>query len=236
MGTMKTVKTGELLGFKELEDRTRIPGSTIRRYAERFPRFLPGRTVDRVRRFPPEQVEVFRRIHELYQEGKRTEEVAAILALEVAATYDISTISTDATTIPTQAPGEVAAYLGPILDRLATALERIADNGARTAAAVEARLAHLEALSGHSDPVLGSVDTPGHAERKKPQEQPIRTSTMNREEIIKRVLELRAQGLGAGSIATALRHEGTPTLSGRGQWGKGSVRRILEKTYIAQSD
>lgn len=225
---MKTVKTSDLLGFKELEGRTRIPGSTIRRYVERFPRYLPGRTVDRVKRFSPELVEVFRRIHGLYQEGRRTEEIAGILALEAVATFDIFTDSTNATTIPTPAAmPDAVAYLAPILERLTVALERIADNGARHAAAVEARLSRLEAISGPSSDVSGAGDTSPRIEGEKGQEGQATASRMPREGIVARVLELRREGLGAGAIATRLRGEGIPTLSGRGKWGKGSVRRIL---------
>jgi len=225
---MKTVKTSDLLGFKELEARTRIPGSTIRRYVERFPRYLPGRTVDRVKRFSPELVEVFQRVHGLYQEGRRTEEIAGILALEAVATFDIPTDATDATTIPTPAAmPDAVAYFAPILERLTAALERIADNGARHAAAVEARLSRLEAISAPSGDVVRAGDTCPQVEGKKGQEGPSTASRMPREEIIARVMELRATGMGAGAIATRLRGEGLPTLSGRGQWGKGSVRRIL---------
>ena len=231
---MKAVKTSDLIGFKDLEGLTRIPGSTLRRYVERFPKFLPGKTVDRVRRFSPEVVEVLNRVHALYQEGKRTEEVAGILALEAVATYDLPPVTTDATTVPTppEVQGEALAYLGPILERLAVALERIADNGASHAAAVEARLAHLEALSGDSGGVLA-------AEGSSPQKPKVEAPTalrVPREEIIARVLKLRAEGLGAGAIATRLRGEGFPTLSGRGQWGKGSVKRVLQSIQNSQSD
>lgn len=235
---MKTVKTSDLIGFKDLEGLTRIPGSTLRRYVERFPKFLPGKTVDRVRRFSPEVVEVLNRVHALYQEGKRTEEVAGILALEAVATYDLPPVTTDATTVPTppEVQGEALAYLGPILERLAVALERIADNGARQAAAVEARLARLEALSGDSGGVLAAE---GSSPRIVPQKPKVEASTalrVPREEIIARVLKLRAEGLGAGAIATRLRGEGFPTLSGRGQWGKGSVKRVLQSIQNSQSD
>lgn len=225
---MKTVRTSELIGFKELEGMTRIPGSTLRRYVERFPRFFPGKTVDRVRRFSPEVVEVLNRVHALYQEGRRTEEVAGILALEVSATYEIPTIATDATTLPTarQEPGDAVAFLAPILDRLATALERIADNSARTAAAVEARLARLESLEDGSG---GFRPSGASSVSQKGQERSSTASRMPREEIVKRVMELRASGMGAGAIATRLRGEGMPTLSGRGTWAKGSVNRILAK-------
>lgn len=225
---VKTVRTDALLGFKELEERTQIPGSTIRRYVERFSKFLPGRTVDRVKRFSPDLVEIFRRIHGLYQEGKRTEEVAGILAIEFGATYEIPTVSTDATTIAMPpAVTDTLACLTPILERLTVALERIAENSGRTAAMVEARLARLEAQNVQSGDVLRVGPGNEQNEEQKPQKRASTAVRMTREEIVGRVMELRATGMGAGAITTRLRREDVPTLSGRGQWGKGTVRRIL---------
>lgn len=226
--SMKSMRIEDWLGFKELEKITRIPGSTIRRYAERFPRFLPGKTLDRVRKFHPDFVPVFNRIHGLYQEGRRTEEIVGILSLEVAPTYDVEDVSTDITTFPTRAsaPSEILASLVPIMERWAVALEKIAENGARAADAVEKRLSRLEELNNKSmtnskQSLTQEVDCNKNKSSKNEQHLP-------RDVIVARVIELQKEGCGAGKIANILKKECFPTLSGRGNWGKGSVKRILK--------
>lgn len=222
------------IGFKELEKITSIPGSTIRRYAERFSRFLPAKTVDRVRRFPPDSVDVFRRIHGLYQEGRRTDEIVGILSLEVGSTYDVQDVATDVTTVPTvpSNPSEFLASLVPIMERWALALERIAENGARAAEALEKRLSRLEEqnnTSAISSNLKNKLEQEKGYSLKNNLENKQR---LPRDVIVSRVIELHKEGYGAGKIATILKKECFPTLSGRGFWGKGSVRRILAESIF----
>lgn len=143
-----TVGTTDWLSFKDVERETGIPSTSLRRFAERFPMFLAGRRIDRALCFPPDALATFRRIAELYRDGKQTSEVAAILATEQAPTLDVRPIPTDATTVPTPAH---AADLAPVIltfsaavDRLAMALERQNEIQARTLATMESRLAALE--------------------------------------------------------------------------------------------
>ena len=224
---MKSMRIEGWLGFKELEKITGIPGSTIRRYAERFSRFLPAKTVDRVRKFPPYFVDIFKRIHALYQEGRRTEEIVGILSLEVATTYDVQDVATDVTTISTGSSSttEILALLVPILDRFASALEKIAENSARTAEVVEKRLAKLEEQNNTS--AINSNLKKQLAQEKYSSKS---NQQLPRNEIVARVIELHKEGCGAGRIATILKKENFPTLSGRGNWGKGSVRRIIAES------
>ena len=119
------------IGYREIEQETGIPSTTARRYARRFPSFLPCRVVDRAARFPAESVETFKRIHALFVEGKRTEEVAAILAGELPQVHEISTPATFAATVATA--GDPAALL-PMLERLTVAVEALAAAQAETVA------------------------------------------------------------------------------------------------------
>jgi len=119
------------IGYREIEQETGIPSTTARRYARRFPSFLPCRVVDRAARFPAESVETFKRIHALFVEGKRTEEVAAILAGELPQVHEISTPATVAATVATA--GDPAALL-PMLERLTVAVEALAAAQAETVA------------------------------------------------------------------------------------------------------
>jgi hypothetical protein len=50
----------------------------------------------------------------------------------------------------------------------------------------------------------------------------------SREKALKRIEDLRKQGLGYRRIAERLNAEGIPTLSGRGQWHKGSVWKLMK--------
>jgi DNA-binding transcriptional MerR regulator len=224
---MKSMRIEEWLGFKELEKITGIPGSTIRRYAERFSRFLPAKTVDRVRKFPPDFVDIFKRIHGFYQEGRRTEEIAGLLALEAVTTYDVQDVATPATTTSTVSSPtpEILALLVPILDRFASAFEKIAENSARTADVVEKRLSRLEEQNNTS-----AINSNLKKQLAQEKDSLKSNQKLPRNEIVARVIELHKEGCGAGRIATILKKENFPTLSGRGIWGKGSVRRIIAES------
>jgi hypothetical protein len=136
----------EMLCFKELEDQTHIPGSTLRRYALKFSQFLPSRTIDRTMRFKPEAVDVFKRIHALYQEGRRTEVIGTILSEELPNIIDVSTVATTvakadpAVTMVelTKAVNQVAeamaahAEIKPMVEKLSLAIEALAKTQAET--------------------------------------------------------------------------------------------------------
>ena len=51
----------------------------VRRYIARFPEFFTFRVSEGVKRYPPEALEVINRISELYQEGKKREEIREAL-------------------------------------------------------------------------------------------------------------------------------------------------------------
>ena len=122
-GNVATVTRHDLLGYREVEAATGVPGSTLRRYAKRFPAFLPIKTVDRAARFQPESVETFQRIHALYTAGKRSEDVATILADEVPQLHDVAAVA--ATIATTSDPAALASIL-PMLERLTVAVETLA--------------------------------------------------------------------------------------------------------------
>ena len=128
---MATVTRHDLLGYRELETATGVPGSTLRRYAKRFPSFLPCRVVDRAARFQPDAVDVFQRIHALYTAGRRTDEVAEILAAEVPQVHDVAT---PATTVATVGDPVALAALLPMVERLTLAVETLAEAQAETVA------------------------------------------------------------------------------------------------------
>lgn len=145
------VSTGNRwLSFKDVERETGIPGTTLRRFAERFPAYLPGKRIDRALCFHCEAVATFRRIHELYRNGKQTPEIMAIIATELAPTLDVKPIPTNATTVPTvSSSGDLApmvASFAQAVDRLAGALERQNELQSRSVEALERRLAVLEAM------------------------------------------------------------------------------------------
>ena len=122
------------IGYREIEQATGIPSTTARRYARRFATFLPCRVVDRAARFPAESVETFKRIHALFVEGKRTEEVAAILAGELPQVHEISTPATDAATVATAGDPAGLVAVVPLLERLTVAVEALAAAQAETVA------------------------------------------------------------------------------------------------------
>ncbi len=52
---------------------------------------------------------------------------------------------------------------------------------------------------------------------------------MDREQIVRRILEMRAAGTSYPDIARTLQAEGIPTFSGRGEWRKQTVHKIVQK-------
>jgi len=201
----------EWLTIKTLEQVTGIPGTTLRRFADRFSPFLPGKTVDRVKKYPPESVPVFRRISELYRQGVQTGDVLHVLAKERPATLDVEPVKmeTAAQAPPLAGPsGQDLAIFSKSVDRLASAMERLAS-----------------AIEGFQ---LPQVTTTPPAGLKTPERGAMGLREATREETIARVLKLRDEGLGKARIANAMNGEGWPTLSGRGVWSTGAVGRILK--------
>jgi DNA-binding transcriptional MerR regulator len=90
--TMETMPQ-KWLTFIDLERETGTPGNTLRRWADAFQEFLPSRVEGRVRRFHSESVPTFKRIAGLFQEGKQTREVVAILAKDTSAVHDVALVS-----------------------------------------------------------------------------------------------------------------------------------------------
>jgi hypothetical protein len=109
------------------------------------------------------------------------------------------------------------------------ALERLAESQAAIAVELARRVDRVEAMAvalAANRPVVSASDN-SQVIGQVNQEKGV-SATTNRATIIERVRGLRHSGMGAGAIATQLRREDVPTLSGRGAWGSGSVRRILK--------
>lgn len=135
-------RASEWLAFKDVEIQTGIPSTSLRRFAEKFPAFLAGKRVERAICFPPESLPIFRRIHELFREGKHTAEVNTILALEHVATLDVDAIPTSVTrsSAANQAPdlAPMVREFTTSMDKLTAALDRQGELQARSVAAIEA--------------------------------------------------------------------------------------------------
>jgi hypothetical protein len=46
--------------------------------------------------------------------------------------------------------------------------------------------------------------------------------------VLHRLRTMQAEGLSLQAIADRLNHEGVPTLSGKGQWHKGTISNLLK--------
>lgn len=225
---MVSVMTGgrdEWLGFTEIAGITGLPEANLRRWRKLFPGWLPSKTFGRAERFRPEVVAVFQRIAQLFGERRGRAEIEATLRAESAPVIDVSP------------EGEVreGARLqnveNSVLERIAMALERLAESQAAIAVELARRVDRVEAMAvalAANRPVVSASDNSQVIGQEKGLSASARTSTTNRATIIERVRGLRHSGMGAGAIATQLRREQVPTLSGRGAWGSGSVRRILK--------
>jgi DNA-binding transcriptional MerR regulator len=145
------------LTFSELERATGTPGNTLRRWADSFREFLPCRVEGRVRRFHPESVPTFKRIAGLFQEGKQSREVIAILAKETPAVHDVAPASLPVQTegltgaLPALVQAEIGRALGESLAVIADQRKRLDTQDAeieelkRKVAALEASRSQEEA-------------------------------------------------------------------------------------------
>ena len=221
MASMKnsvTSMSNKTVGYAEIEEATGVPAVTARRYAMTFKRWLPGKTVGRATRFPVSTLDTFSQIRGLFESGKTTGEVKEHLAASVHPTFETAVVDEPAApATPAVSGSELPALLAlgdrfvGVLERIALALEAMAKNRAMEASEAGSRVqVHGEAeTSLYGAPARPALDK-------------------SREEIVSEVVRLHNDGLGAYAIATAMRRAGWPTLSGRGEWAKGSVKRILK--------
>jgi len=232
--TITTIITNEWMTFKDLEQALGIPGPSLRRWNEKFPTFLGGKRINRVLSFPRESLEVFKMIQELFKEGKDSSEVVATLSREMNQTHDVKPIPRDEppsspSGLPSPAPGS-----GMDFGQLVPILVKIAENQAKALDMMERRLAVLEtiaariplseAVGGHQNAREGQGRGNVHNQPTEAQEGP----DMTREEKIRLVHELHAAGKGGRATASELNRRGIRTLSGKGRWAAGSVKRILK--------
>jgi len=211
-----TSMSNKTVGYAEIEEATGVPAVTARRYAMTFKRWLPGKTVGRATRFPVATLDTFSQIRALFEAGKTTSEVREALAASVHSTYEVAVDEPGAP--PAVAGAELPALLA-LGDRFVSALERIA-------AALES-VAEKRPLGTSKDGGRSKVHGEGGKSILGPSGAPVLPKT--RTEIAQEVIRLHKTGLGAAATASALRRSGWPTLSGRGNWGKGAVRRILNE-------
>jgi excisionase family DNA binding protein len=93
------------------------------------------------------------------------------------------------------------------------------------------RESDLETFINHP-PTLRLVDTPQAQTppmnaTPQPPKPPADTLQARKAALLARLRALRAEGRSSQAIATQLNAEGVPTVSGRGQWQKGTVANLL---------
>lgn len=209
-------------GWKPLATLARevgVPEPSARRYAHAFAALVRSRRIGKATLYAPEVGELLRIAAEGFAAGRRRDEVAGELAGRFGRVHDVAPRGDDAATTPAGASvpaGDLAALLAlgdrfvSVLERAVVALEAIAAKRPQEAPQDGKRPGHRpQAETGQDEP---------HTAPPVPR---------SRSEIIREVQRLRGEGLGAGAIATAMRRSGFPTLSGRGRWGKGTVKRVI---------
>lgn len=72
------------LSINEISKKLGIPGTTVRRYREKFPEYIENKSAvfDGVKKYPESVLRTIKQIYDLYLSGKRTNEIRAILAQE----------------------------------------------------------------------------------------------------------------------------------------------------------
>ena len=216
----------EWLGFTEIAGITGLPEANLRRWRKLFPGWLPSKTFGRAERFRPEVVAVFQRIAQLFGERRGRAEIEATLRAENAPVIDVSPDD------EVRDGARLQSVENGVLERIAMALERLAESQAAIAVELARRVDRVEAMAvalAANRPMVSASDNSqviGQVNQEKG--QPVAYSRPNRAEIAEEVRRLHGEGLGSRAIATAMSRLGWPTLSGRGSWATGSVRRILK--------
>lgn len=214
-----TSMSGKTVGYAEIEEATGVPAVTARRYAMTFKRWLPGKTIGRATRFPVATLDTFAKIRALFEAGKTTSQVRDELAASVHPTYETAVDE------PVQAtPPAISSTTGVDLPALLALGDRFVGALERIALALESVAAH-KAVGASEAVGRGKVHDGAEKSLYGAPRGPVLTKT--RDEIVQEVLRHHADGLGAAATATAMRRAGWPTLSGRGEWAKGSVKRII---------
>lgn len=225
------------VGFTDLTMRTGLPAQTLRRYAKEFSRWLPTRKVGRVVQFQADAVEVIEAIRSAFEQGLTTPQVRDLLVSHAPPVIELSPDSPAEDTKPTTSPMVVdpatLSALLPMVDRWLAVQERQADMMGRAVAALETIAARL--------PLPGTSERPQDAPKgeTRPDTQAKAETASNRPyiapypperrtEIVAEVLRLRSAGMGGRAIARAMDAAGWSTLSGRGRWAAGAVKRILK--------
>ena len=203
--------------------RTGLAGTSVRRYIQQYPQFIPSKKEGAQTLFHAEAGAVLRRIAELSPQKLGRRRIEEMLAEEFKPIFEVTKpdpIQAAVAAIPSGG-GELVVMLGKMFEVYSEGLKtnaRILEALLEQNALLRQRFeAQIEATSsGQRELAAVPAEPPG---------EPL--DSWERLGIITRVLELRRQRLSINGIIVRLKRERIPTLSGRGSWGSGSVRRIL---------
>lgn len=170
-------------GWKPLATLAReadVPEASARRYAETFSAFFRSRRAGKAMLYDPEAVDVLRAVSNAFGEGRRRPEVQELLAARFGQLHEVEPVRDDVVaTRQEPATPTSSADLAPTIqaftvavDRLASALERQNEIQARTLAAMETRLAALEAARTPLEAPEPEIRPEGHADDKTTEETP----------------------------------------------------------------
>lgn len=214
-------------GFKTIAEISRdagLPEATCRRYCTKHGRFFPFRFVGRRKKYPLETIRVLKHVADLYGMGLESAHVEQVLLESMPGQAVLDVEPSGVTKAPPHADASGLAVFAGAVDRLAAALERFAAVQERRAEIMEDRLASLEAARTPQD-----RRKPLSATRE-PSEAP--TARTSRPDALNLVLELHREGLGSRAIARRLNEAMMPTISGKGRWAKGIVRKLLAEAGL----
>lgn len=105
------------MALSDIARRTGIPAPTARRYAALFKDYFSGRRLGRMTRYPESAEAVFRRISELYGQGRITAEIEEILQREFPRTIEVGPAAEHFAlpAIPPDFTGQFPANLSEVL-------------------------------------------------------------------------------------------------------------------------
>jgi hypothetical protein len=111
------------------------------------------------------------------------------------------------------------------------AMQALRHAGETTDAFFNRVLVTLQALS-ESSPVASPV-SPAHREDAGDDHHPEVSPLQRKASLLKRLRDMKAQKLSLQAIANELNREGVPTISGKGQWQKGTIGNLLAEAENA---
>ena len=219
----------EYFSIPQLVIKTTICDNTIRRYTRRFPDFFIPKPFEGVKKFPQGADKMIKRIYHLYtKEGKRREEVRAILKEEFADMMiqpepevkedDVQADTSNAVSMD----GFADAMKNALIETITTVTERN-DKVHELEEKVNAQASIIIGLQNQLNEVLKKIEVMEATPK-------VVHPDDYKKQIIERIIDMKDnQEMTYTEIVEVFNKEGVRTFSGQGNWNVGTLSKFYKK-------